>query len=50
MDGPLTDASPDTDETMMGDMLLGSVGPGRPLREYKGVPRAEWLGPRRGEL
>ena len=24
MDGPLTDASPDTDETMMGDMLLGS--------------------------
>ena len=24
MDGPLTDASPDTDEAMMGDMLLGS--------------------------
>ena len=24
MDGPLTDASPDTDETTMGDMLLGS--------------------------
>ncbi len=26
------------------------LGPGRPLWEYKGVPRAEWLGSRRGEL